>query len=364
MRQFFAAPEGIRFAMGGIKGLGEGVVDILLEERQKGGHFKSLYDFMKRVDLKKVGKKSIETMVNAGCFSSLGWSKDQLRVSIEPMYEALLSKQKESASGFMNLFEVAGTDHVEERFKEPPEVIERTPEQKELLLEKELLGFFLTGHPLESFKKELEKIGCVPLQKINEMQKESLFRAAFIVEDIKIRFASKSQKKFAILKISDQTEILELPIWPDLFEERGHLIVENRPLFAVLQLEEEGRLSCRWFDALEAVDQAKIEECDRAYDRVKARMMRPKIPKKEEKVEKKVEKPETFALKIDAKSCQMSEILQIKELFRRHSGPSAIEVIFEIGGAELAQIKINEPWGVNVNDDLKNDLKKIPSTIL
>ena len=66
--EFVATPKGIRFAMGGIKGVGEGVVEAILEERRKKGAFRSLFDFCSRIDTKKVGKKTIEHLIEAGCF--------------------------------------------------------------------------------------------------------------------------------------------------------------------------------------------------------------------------------------------------------------------------------------------------------
>ncbi len=102
--EFTAAPEGIRFAMSGIKGIGQGVVDHILEERKKGGSFQSLYDFVQRVDKTRVGKKQIELLCDAGCFDFTGWSRDALRISVEAMYEQASREQKEASLGIMNLF--------------------------------------------------------------------------------------------------------------------------------------------------------------------------------------------------------------------------------------------------------------------
>lgn len=358
MKDFFAAPEGIRFGLGGIKGLGDGVVDIILEERKLQGPFKSLYHFMKRIDLKKVGKKSVELLIDAGCFTSLGWTKDALRTALEPMYESLSVVQKESESGFLNLFESKGDDHLEKRFSTPPKSLKETSRYEELLLEKELLGFFLTGHPLELYKKEIDRCGCVPLSALARMEVGTLFRASLMIEEIKIRFASKTQKKFAILKVSDQTETFELPIWPDLYENKGHLLIENRLIFTLLQLEEEGRISCRWLDALEAMNQAKAEECDKELDRIKGFQMRPKKPKMSEKMEKS---QGPVKVQIDARKCQMSQILSLKDLLRRHSGSESVEVAFHIEGSVIATVQIGSPWGVEPSDALFEALRKFSS---
>ena len=105
---FIATPQGIRFAMTGIKGVGSGVVDAIMQERAKGGHFKSFYSFFKRIDTKKVGKKVIENLVDAGCFDFTGWTRDALRQSVDPMYDTASKEQSEASKGVMTLFALMG----------------------------------------------------------------------------------------------------------------------------------------------------------------------------------------------------------------------------------------------------------------
>ncbi len=216
---FVATPQGIRFSMNGIKGIGTGVVEAILSERRKKGPFTTFYQFFKRTDLKKVGKKAIENLVDAGCFDFIGWSRDALRASVEPMYEAASTEQEEKAKGFMSLFSKFSEED-EGRFKNPPTVKNKLSKLDILLKEKELLGLFLTGHPLDSFKKMLPRLSCVPLHNVEEMDHDALFRSAFIVESVQVRISSKSQKKFAILIINDGFESHELPIWSELYEEK------------------------------------------------------------------------------------------------------------------------------------------------
>ena len=116
---FSATSKGIRFAMSGIKGVGTGVVEAIIEERRRGGPFKSLYQFCKRIDTKKVGKKVIEDLVDAGCFDFTGWSRDALRQSIDPMFETAMQEQKEAAAGVLSLFSLMG-DTAEARFAKTP----------------------------------------------------------------------------------------------------------------------------------------------------------------------------------------------------------------------------------------------------
>ena len=354
---FFATEEGIRFAMGGIKGLGNGVVETILEERGKNGRFKSFHDFLKRMDLKKIGKKSVELLVDAGCFSKMGWTKDQLRISIEPMMDQFLKEQKESSLGIMSLFEEV------KDYNEPPKVFKETPYIEELFKEKELIGFFLTGHPLELYKEQLVQLGAFPLSKFASFEKGTLFRTAFLIDEVKIRFASKTQKKFGILTISDESgERFELPIWPDLFEEKGHLLLENRLMAAILQVEED-KISCRWIEELTSLNREMIEQCDRIFDKA-----RDQQKYRESKGEKKVEQKKTEAvshaplvLTVALEKCNLSHILKMKTIFRNYPGQSPVELKFVQNGRPYASLHINEPWGVENNKDLMSQLKQIQS---
>ncbi len=368
---FKATPEGIRFAMNGIKGIGSGVVEGILEERVKNGKFKSLYDFLKRIDAKRVGKKTVEHLIDAGAFDYTSWTRDSLQLGLDQMFEAIVSEQKEAASGFMDLFAKTG-DMGEKRFAKPPQVKHPRSAYALLLKEKELLGFFLTGHPMSSYQGIIERLSCVPLGKVEDMDHDTVFRAAFIVETVQIRFSSKSQKKFAILTISDGYEGFELPIWADLFEEKSHLLKENQLLYAILQVDKKEqtlRLSCRWLDDLTQANEAMIENSDRAYDRVKMQVARYGKKSAEGQFKKtntppnpkpKVSSVKKFILKIDANTAKFSHILSIKALFEKERGATPVHVEFLHQGTIVADLHIDHPWGIEVTQALQNQLKQLP----
>jgi DNA polymerase-3 subunit alpha len=357
-KNFFAAVDGIRFAMGGIKGLGEGVVETILQERKARGPFKSLYDFLNRMDLKKVGKKSIELMVDAGCFGFTNWTKDELRTSIDPLYETISKEKKEASLGFLNLF--AAKEDVDPRFLTPPKVLKKTSEMEELFKQKELLGFFLTGHPLDHFKEVLLRSGSMPLS--HGEGEDSIFRAAFLVEEIKTRFASKSQKKFAILTVSDREERVELPVWPELFEKKGEHLFENRLYLGVVEAQgkEEGRkLSCLWLEELTRVDDAILNECDREFDRAKSRSEFRKKEKPPEKKKEEIIVVEPLKIKGDLGRMRMSQILALKKLFRSHPGKRPVFLSFQVEGKEKALLSISETWGVDPSPQLIEKIKSL-----
>lgn len=375
---FQATPKGIRFAMSGIKGVGEGIVQLIVQERSKKGLFKSLYDFFRRMETKKIGKKVVESMIQAGCFDFTGWSRDALVLSIDPIYEAVAKEQKEEAIGAMSFFSLMG-EKAEDQFTQPPEVKVKTTKQELLRREKELLGFYLTGHPMDEYKPILERLSCVSLRKMDQMDHDTVFRSAFIVESVQVRVAAKSQKKFAILVISDGIQRAELPIWAELYEQSSALLRENQLLYAVLQIdkrEEEVKLSCRWLDDLTQANEEMIEACDKAFDKARHQatrfsQMKIQAPKKSEAKEdqKPVKEEKTmpakpFLIKLNADKVRLSHILKLKTWFAEHRGTTPVEIHFHAEKTPLAVLHIDSHWGIHPDQEFNNKLAQFDAFIL
>lgn len=373
---FMATDKGIRFSMAGIKGIGSGVVDTIIDERTKNGSFTSLHDFFKRLDMRKIGKKTIEGLVDAGCFDFTGWSRDELRETVEPMFDAVVKEREETASGYMSLFAKLD-DESASRFSKPPKVKEKRTRVQVLLREKELLGFFLSGHPIDESKALLKRLSCVPLGKVSTFDHDAVFRAAFLVESIQVRLSSKNQRKFAILTIGDGLECFELPIWSELYEEKKHLLAENQLLYAVLQVdkrEDALKISCHWLEDLTRANDMMIHACDQAFDKAKAQVGRfargrdrpkkevetppAKAPTKEKVVEKA---SDLLVLIIDADQVRLSEIMRIRQLFTENPGQTPVRIDFKAGERPVAALHVDTTTSVKVTSELVSALRAISS---
>lgn len=369
--EFTAVSQGIRFAMTGIKGVGAGVVDHIIEERKR-GKFISLNDFVGRIDKTKVGKKQIELLIEAGCFDFTTWSRDAMKESLDAMYEEAASDQKEKERGVMNLF--ALIEESKDRFQTPPSISAPTSKMQMLQREKELLGFYLTGHPMDSYRKELAALSCVPFKEFDHLPDNAIVRAAFVVETVQVKISAKTQRKFAVLIISDGIERYELPIWSDLYEEKGALLRENKLLFGILQISRQDgslHLQAKCLEDLTAVDEAKIQACSDLYDRLKVSSA--KYQGKSAEAKKKMVKPmnndvpSIIRINADAHQMRLSHILQLKELFRTFPGKTKIEIVFHHGSSKIGTLKIDDPWGVKTDPafyrELKELIKEIPVSV-
>lgn len=361
---FVATKGGIRFAMTAVKGVGSGVVGAIVAERKKKGPFGSLYDFIQRIDTQKVGKKVIESLIEAGAFDFSGWNRAQLLASVEPMYQVAQKDQRDKARGEISFFSLI--EEEDTQFSTPPEG-KPLAKMEVLRREKELLGFYLTGHPLDDLRETIARLSCIPLSELPGMEKGAVCRIACVIESVSTRIASRSGKKFAILTIGEGDIRFELPIWPDLFEEKGYLLVENQLLYAVLQIEKEEdgsvKLQCRWLDDLTQVDEMMIRACDDAFDKAqrmkaiqKAKRTNPP-PKKQEEIVRKL------VVALDAKKMRLSHVLQLKEIFQKQSGKSPIELQFQEEGKVLSTLEIEPTFGVELSAELKSELEKLTPVV-
>src|SRR3989344_5263753 len=369
-REFAASKDGIRFAMAGIKGMGIGGVDAILEEREKNGPYQNLFEFIQRVDKTRGGKKHIELLIDAGALDFTNGSRDAMRESVEEMYERALQEQKEKAMGVLNLFTFIETPEVA-ALTNPLKVVSPSTKLQLYQREKELLGFYLTGHPMDGYKKVLGRLSCVPLTEVGRLEDGSVFRAAFVVETATVKVSAKNQKKFAILIISDGIERFELPVWSVLFEEKGALLNENQLLYGILQLEKKegaSQLSCRYLDDLVSIDEERIKLCDDALEKIRQQVKaktgfdnkRKAKQEKEGKVEK--ENISKLSIEVDADRVRFSQILQLKELFRSYPGKSTLEMHFRVGSKRLGTVFVDSQWGVNANSEFQKKLAELIAT--
>lgn len=356
--EFTATQEGIRFAMSGIKGVGLGVVEAILDERKKQGPFSSLADFINRVSTKKVTKKAVEHLIDAGSFDFTTWNRQALVLSVDPLFKQAVRKQKEREKGVLDLFST--WEKAQEKSLEPPEVAPR-PRQEVLVREKELLGFYLTGHPMDDYRELCKQLKCAPFSTIESLKHDALLRTAFIIETAKIKVSAKTQRKFAILTISDGLEHLELPIWAHLYEEQSALFIEGRLLYALLQIDKEGervRLRCHRVADLASIDEEGIEVWEQAYQQLKKTTKRKERKMKQNDTTADPEK--TLRLLLDADTLRLSQVVKLKQLIHACAGPTPLAVEFYSKERKIATLGVEAQWGVTWSKELEEALKQHP----
>lgn len=346
--EFRSTPSGIRFAMTAIRGVGAGVVALITDERNKNGPFQSLYDFLKRLGPKRVGKKNVELLIDAGAFDSLGHTRDAHREVLDALFDAVLRYAKDHEVGIISLFSTQEQCETQS-LHTPPPAKHTTPQSQLLQREKELLGFFLTGHPLDHYADLLKTLHNDSFEVILASHKGA-FASACMIEMVKPKISSRTGAKFAIVTLSQESGRIEVPIWPQMYDEHHALLLEGNFVYTILLVD--GRISCRFIRSLSAdLSEAPAALTD-AENFLKSKPRKKAIP----------EQPtpsHILHLDLDLDILRLSRLLQLKALFRDAHGPDEICLHFQRNSTTLTTLHITHPWGVTINEFLTNATEKI-----
>jgi len=224
---FSVVPEAhkIRFGLTAIKNVGTNVVMTIVEERKANGAYESINDFILRVSSKDLNKKSLESMIKAGVFDRLE-ERNTLLFNVERLLEWTRENQKTKSNGQKGLFDVAGV-----KFTSGINLLPAKPATKteKILWEKELLGLFVTGNPLEDFKKILER-KSTPLSSVKREISGQKIRVGGIISGIK-KIITKTGKPMLFMSLEDLTDKVEIVVFPSIIEKNPVVFQENKIVF-------------------------------------------------------------------------------------------------------------------------------------
>jgi len=202
--------NGIRFGLLAVKNVGEASIEAIISERKKGGPFKSIFDFCRRLDSRAVNKKVVESLIKVGAMDSLG-RRAQL---MEALPKALEKNGRFSSSQQLSIF--SQQDVASFSDESLPEVEEWPPEQI-LIFEKQLLGLYVSSHPLLVYKDVLTSLGVRKIKDILDMNYQSENTIAAIIEKVRLTTTRRTNELMAILKIEDETSSMEAFVFPQVF---------------------------------------------------------------------------------------------------------------------------------------------------
>ena len=216
----FETDRTIRFGFYNIKNLGVDIADSIIEERRKNGKFKSLADFFERINHKNLNKKSIEALAKCGAMDKLVTHRNMIMGNLEKLIA--FNKEARGVGAQDSLFGSIGGIEVKLSLEEQTEATH----QEKLTWEKDLLGLYISGHPLDNYKEKIEKFG-VTIKKIKEeLRVNTPVTVAAIIDDIKI-VTTKNNNRMAFIKLSDYTDGIEAVIFNKLFETNKDILIKD-----------------------------------------------------------------------------------------------------------------------------------------
>ncbi len=235
--EFTVDGENIRFGLNAIKNVGKNAIKSIIAARKEHGEFQSIFDLCCNIDLRLVNKKVLESLVQAGATDPLPGHRAQLLASVDiaGLYGQKQAAQK--ANGQTNIFD-ASADGNTTYLPDLPEV-ESWIDKEQLNREKEMLGFYFSGHPLSEFSFELEMFSKHRLKAIKSMPDKENIKVGAMVAQFKKHF-DKKNRPMAFVTVEDLTGTAEMIVFADAYKQFEHLLIEDTPIFIHGKISEKG----------------------------------------------------------------------------------------------------------------------------
>lgn len=242
IKDFSVIDDSIRFGLAAVKNVGESALDSIIEEREKNGKFTSLSDFCNRVDSRRVNSRVIESLIKSGSLDSLGFKRSQYTAVLDQAMEQAKAVQRDLQSGQMSLFSVAPQPESQKEVSHiPMPDLEEWEERKKLAYEKETVGFYITGHPLEDAMHDINTVIDCQIQDLENWGDEQPVRIGGLIRSCK-RLKSKRGDPMAFLAIEDIVESVEVVIFPDTYSRCEAILSSTDPIIiqGTVQKDERG----------------------------------------------------------------------------------------------------------------------------
>jgi DNA polymerase-3 subunit alpha len=221
---FTPSGEAIRFGLGAVRNVGHGAVEEIVRARQAGGPFPTLFDFCERVDMSAVNRRVIESLIRAGAMDSLQGARAQLFAAAEDCIEAGQRATRDRLSGQAGLF--AGLLAAQPPAPPLPAVPDWTLTEK-LKGEKEMLGFFVTGHPLDEYGWKVSELATHSTASLEGLNKNDTVAICGILTGIRMR-RNKEGKAWASAQLEDRLGAVEVLVFASRYEELHQELAEDR----------------------------------------------------------------------------------------------------------------------------------------
>jgi DNA polymerase-3 subunit alpha len=223
--------QAIRFGLVAVKGIGEIAVESLIKARTESGPFKSLGDLCERVDGRTVNRKALEALIKSGACDCFGETRATLFASIDmAMTRAagIISDRQRGQSSMFDMLEDAGTKPALQLIK-----LEEWPQHELLAAEKELLGFYVTGHPLSPLAPILEKYSLHTTVGLATLQNRAMTRIGGMVGAVQSGFSKKTNKPYALVTLEDLEGSVQFLCMNENYDKYRELLVQNKALLVI-----------------------------------------------------------------------------------------------------------------------------------
>jgi DNA polymerase-3 subunit alpha len=302
----------ILYGLGAIKGLGESAIDAILQAREAGGPFKDLFDLCRRIDMRRVNRRVLESLIKAGALDALGAHRAALMGSLTRALAEADRHAADSAAGQADLFGQTATSPERPRDEPTPE----WSEEQRLDGERETLGLYLTGHPIARYAEELEHMISAPIAELRPTYDRALVVAGLVVGMRTMQ--TRRGDRMAFVTLDDRTGRLELAVFSELFERHRDLLVKDTLLVV------KGQVAVDEYTGGFKMSAEEIYNIDHARAAFGSRVI----------------------IAVDASTAANGFMEELKQILAPSQGPCPVWVRYRGEGAE-AELVLGEEWKVS-----------------
>ncbi|MBT0724358.1 DNA polymerase III subunit alpha [Rosenbergiella sp. S61] len=322
----------IVYGIGAIKGVGEGPIEAILEARNQGGYFKELFDLCARTDIKKINRRVMEKLIMSGAFDRLGPHRAALMSALNDALKAADQHSKAEATGQGDMFGVLAEEP--EQIEQSYASINRWPEQVQLDGERETLGLYLTGHPINQYLKEIERyVGGMRLKDMHPTERGKTTIAAGLVLAARV-MVTKRGNRIGICTLDDRSGRLEVMLYTDALDKYQQLLEKDKILIVSGQVSFDDFSGGLKMIAREVMD---IDEAREKYAR-------------------------GLALSLIDRQIDDQLLNRLRQVLEPHrSGTIPVNLYYQREDAR-AKLRFGATWRVTPSDRLLNDLRLVIGT--
>ncbi len=331
-KDFNVIEERIRFGLAAVKNVGGAALDSIIEERENDGPYTSLEDFCARIGSRRVNKRVIESLIKSGAYDSLGAKRSQLFAIMDQAMDQAQAAQRDKQSGQISLF---GMLPEEETNKSTGLTMPDIPEwnnEKLLAAEKEMVGFYISGHPLDKYRTELQEFVDDDLAKLATSKHERQIRVGGLIRTYK-EHKSKKKERMAFVTLEDLSGSIEVIVFPRLFAERSDLLTSNDPLIiqGKLQTDEENGAKII-ADSIDTLQEARQKFTERT----------------------------TILLQADGMS--RPKIEGLKQVMQKFYGPCQVDITIHFDKRGEVDIEVPKDMTISPCQDFRNSIRQLLET--
>ncbi|MBR58666.1 MAG: DNA polymerase III subunit alpha [Myxococcales bacterium] len=332
---FTLVERAIRFGLSAVKGVGDAAIEAIIHARNEEGPFTSLTDFCGRVDLRCVNKRTIEALVSCGAFDSMGLDRDIVLNNVSRAIESGTRYQQDKALGQFNLFGGEGEEQqlIDIEYAVPEE---RFTQRQRLRLEKDALGFYLTGHPLEGHAREVKDLGGWTTADIEDRASDGdNILVGGIAAEIRER-RSRNGDRMAILQFEDLSGRVEVVVFPRTFAACETNLSDDLPIVVQgrvrIEESEESRIVSIIADSIITLASFRLEKA----------------------------KGVTLELSSETGEDQATQLISnVGTVLTKHPGPVPVYASLRLEGSGRIALKLDGKYQVSPTDEFLSELRDI-----